>query len=257
MLQQFTQRGRRCRAAVTGALVVVILPVVAGRAHAAGSAYVVDTSDVNPVGWCKYDMWYQRAGNGDLAAVANPDCVFDFGRPVELNAQVTRSRSSGDWSTSIAPKAKTNIIPSEIGSFGVGISVQPTYDGITGQNTALAVNVPVTLPFSKTFRFNINGGWNWDRTVDQQYLTYGFGLDWRTRDNVHMLTMEIFGQAGARQDPSTVITPRFQAGLRWRPVDQFSVDMIYGRNINGENANWITFAVTFRTPSQGSSPGVE
>jgi len=43
-----------------------------------------------------------------------------------------------------------------------------------------------------------------------------------------------------------VTQPRFQAGLRWRPVDDFNVDVIYGRNIQGENANWVTVATTVR-----------
>ncbi len=41
-----------------------------------------------------------------------------------------------------------------------------------------------------------------------------------------------------------MVKPRWQAGLRFRPVDAFSVDVIYGRNITGENANWLTFAAT-------------
>ena len=241
----------------TATLIVVIAISYSGYAHAAGSAYAVDTSDVNPPGWCKFDIWYSRASNRDLTAVGNPDCVVDIGRPVEFNAQLSRSRSDGDWTTSVAPKAKTNIIPSAIGSLGLGVSASATYDLINRETTSISVNVPATLPFSKEFRINVNGGWSWDRTVDRQYLTYGVGVDWRTPNNVHMLTVEIFGQVGPSQDVSTVTQPRFQAGLRWRPIDEFSVDVIYGRNISGENANWITFAVTFRTPSSGGGPGVE
>jgi len=47
--------------------------------------------------------------------------------------------------------------------------------------------------------------------------------------------------------PAASITdPRFQLGLRWRPVERFNIDLIYGRNIQGENANWITLATTVR-----------
>jgi hypothetical protein len=177
---------------------------------------------------------------------------------VEFNIQASRAKSDGDWTTTVAPKAKTNIIASEIGKPGLGISIASTHDMIANQNTAIAINLPVTMPFSKVFRVNVNAGWNWDRVVNQHYATYGVGIDWRTPNNVHMLTMEVFGQMGAPQDPSTVIKPGAQIGMRYRPIDQFSVDVIYGRNINGENSNWITFAVTFRTPSAPTtSPGVE
>jgi hypothetical protein len=78
------------------------------------------------------------------------------------------------------------------------------------------------------------------------YATYGAGVDWRTPDNVWTLTAEVFGQLGARQDAIGVTEPRFQVGLRWRPIDDFNVDLIYGRNIYGENANWITLATVVR-----------
>jgi len=42
--------------------------------------------------------------------------------------------------------------------------------------------------------------------------------------------------------------PRFQAGLRFRPIDRFNIDLISGRNIAGENANWIMLATVFRFP---------
>ena len=61
------------------------------------------------------------------------------------------------------------------------------------------------------------------------------------------MTGEIFGQTGASDIPG-VTRPRFQAGLRLRPIETFSVDFIYGRNITGENANWLTVAMTIRFP---------
>jgi hypothetical protein len=71
-------------------------------------------------------------------------------------------------------------------------------------------------------------------------------------DNVGTLTAEVFGQLGVRQDAIGVTEPRFQVGLRWRPLEEFSVDPIYGSNIYGENANWITLATVFRFNPGGS-----
>jgi hypothetical protein len=106
--------------------------------------------------------------------------------------------------------------------------------------------VPATLRLSNVLRINLNAGWEWDRVAGQHYATYGAGVDWRTPDNVWTLTAEVFGQLGARQDAVGVTEPRFQVGLRWRPIDDFNVDLIYGRNIYGENANWITLATVVR-----------
>jgi hypothetical protein len=42
--------------------------------------------------------------------------------------------------------------------------------------------------------------------------------------------------------------------VRYRPNEIFSVDLIYGRNIMGENANWITIGTTIRFPALEAQP---
>ena len=168
-----------------------------------------------------------------------------------MSAQFSRLRADGEWGTGVLPKVKTNIIPTAIGSWGVAISATAAYDLITKENAALAVTVPATLRVSNVVRINLNAGWQLDRTTNRNYFTYGAGFDWRTPDNVWTLTGEMFGQAGVAEEPG-VVEPRFQLGLRYRPVDQFNVDLIYGRNLAGERANWITLAtiVRFKTPEK-------
>ena len=82
--------------------------------------------------------------------------------------------------------------------------------------------------------------------MDRHYFTYGAGFDWRTPDNVWTLTGEVFGEAGSAERWRAWYHPRLQAGLRYRPVDQFSIDLICSRNIAGENAHWITLATVVR-----------
>ena len=135
---------------------------------------------------------------------------------------------------------KTNIVPTAIGSWGVAISATASYDLLTRENTALFVTVPATLRVSNVVRINLNAGWQLDRVTNHNYFTYGAGFDWRTPDNVWTLTGEVFGQAGAGLEQPGLVEPRFQLGLRYRPVDLFNIDLIYGRNLAGERANWIT-----------------
>jgi hypothetical protein len=242
---------------IAAACVLASAICMPSNARAAGAAYAVDTSEISAEGSCKVENWYSRASNTDLIGIANPSCVVNVGRPVEFSAQFSRSRFDDEWNTVVGPKAKTKIIPSAIGSFGLAISGQAFYDLTTGENIALVVNVPATLRLSNVVRINVNGGWQWDRIVDRHYLTYGLGVDWRTPDNVWTLTAEIFGQIGAEQEISTITQPRFQTGLRWRPFDVFSIDFVYGRNIYGENANWFTVATTMRFPPPGGKGGGE
>ena len=227
-------------------VVAAAVCLISENAHAAGAAYFVDTAEVGEPGACKVESWISAASNHDFFAATSPGCVVNIFRPVELSAQFVRTRADGEWASGVAPKVKTNLVPGAIGSWSIGLSALTAYDLTAQQNVATFVTVPATLRLSNVVRINLNVGWEWDRIAGQHYATYGAGLDWRTPDNVWTLTAEVFGQLGARQDAIGVTEPRFQIGLRWRPIDDFSIDLIYGRNIYGENANWITLATIYR-----------
>ena len=65
------------------------------------------------------------------------------------------------------------------------------------------------------------------------------------------LIAEVFGVAGPAGETRGVTHPRFQAGLRITPIDTIDFDIIYGRNILAENANWITLGMNVRFPVPG------
>ncbi len=237
------------------ATAVISALTAAGSARAANGAYAVDAADISDVGSCKVESWISTATNTDFSAVANPSCAVNILRPVELSLQTNRARSDGDWTTTIAPKAKWNFVPAGIGKFGVSLYAGGSFDALTGDNlTAFAV-VPATYRLSETMRINVNAGWLWDRTVDRHYLTYGVGFDWKFTD-VLQWTIEAFGQAGASEIPGAT-QPRFQTGVRYRPNEIFSVDLIYGHNITGESSNWITIGTTIRFPAPEEKPARE
>jgi hypothetical protein len=223
----------------------------AGHADAANGAYAVDAADISDLGSCKVESWLSAATNTDFSAVANPSCVVEIVRPVELSVLTNRFRSDGEWGTSFAPKAKINLEPTGIGKFGVSALASGTFDALTGQNTAVFAEIPATYRFSENTRINLNAGWLWDRTVDQHYFTYGVGFDWKFTE-VLQYTIELYGQVG-RAELASVVQPRFQTGVRYRPNDIFSIDVIYGRNITGEDSNWITIGTTIRFPPPGST----
>src|SRR5207245_5962416 len=186
------------------------------------------------------------ASNTDFSAVANPSSVCNPFKPVELSMLTNRARSDGEPSTTIQPKAKTNIVPTGIGKLGFSIYAGGSFDALTGENlTAFAV-IPATFRLNENMRININGGWLWDRSVDRHYLAYGIGFDWKFTETLQW-TIEAFGQAGQSDTPS-VIQRRFQTGVRYRPNEIFSVDLIYGRNITGEHASSSTRGSTIRFP---------
>ena len=120
---------------------------------------------------------------------------------------------------------------------------------VTGENLTAFATIPATYRLSENMRINVNGGWLWDRFVDRHYLTLR-----------HRLRLEIHRDAA--MDHRSVRSGRpigrtergaaaFQTGVRYRPNEIFSVDLIYGHNITGENANWITLGTTIRFPVRG------
>jgi hypothetical protein len=241
------------RASLVVAAASISAAMISGAddAWAAGAAYQVDTAEVSEAGACKVESWASVADNRDFFAAVSPACSVPFIRPLELSAQFNRSRSDGEWDTAVTPKVKINLVSSAIGKPGVAVTGTVTYDFITREATTVNLTVPVTLRLSDVVRINFNGGWMLDRTVDRQYLTYGLGVDWRTPDNVWTLTAEVFGQTANSADVASVTQPRFQIGVRWRPIDRWNVDVIYGRNIYGEDANWFTVATVLRFPPKG------
>ena len=247
---QMARSARRAPGVLAALSAFSAMIFISSDARAAGAAYVVDTAEVSTTGSCKVESWVSSASNHDFFAAVAPTCVMDFFRPIEVNVQLNRSRSDEEWTTGATPKLKTNLVPSGIGTWGLAVAAGTSFDLITRENTGSFAYVPATLRLSENARINLNGGWQWDRIADRHYLLYGLGFDLKTSDNVWTLTGEVFGLAGVA-DLSSVIQPRFQAGLRFRPVDRVNVDVLYGRNITGENANWITLATTVRFPPPG------
>lgn len=232
-----------------GAMPLAIAAIIfnAHDARSAGAAYAVDTAEVSEPGSCKVESWVSSASNRDVFVAVSPACVLPLLRPVEASVQLNRARFDDEWTSGATPKLKTNLIPGGIGAWSLAIAGGTSYDLTTRENTGGFAYVPATLRLSEVARINVNAGWQWDRTANKSYLLYGAGFDVRTRDNVWTVTGEVFGLGGTADD-RTVVQPRFQLGLRYRPVDRFNIDLIYGRNLNGENANWITLATIVRFP---------
>ena len=117
------------------AMAAVLAGLSAGEASAANGAYAVDAADISEVGSCKVESWMSAATNTDFSLVANPSCVVDPFKPVELSLLTNRARSDGDWSTTITPKAKMNIAPTGIGRFGFSLFAAGSFDALTAKTS--------------------------------------------------------------------------------------------------------------------------
>ena len=224
-------------------ILTLVLALVSGEVFAAGAAYQVDTSEVSEKGACKVEAWYSHSTDRDAIAAVNPACVI--AEDVELGAQLARGRDDGEYATTLTPKLKTKLRNSGVGQFGFAAAAGVSYDLTANDVTSFFAYVPSTVRLSQNGRINLNLGWVRDRVSGADHPTYGAGIDLRTSDNVWTLTAELFGQA---VKPAAVgeNQPRYQIGMRYRPVDPFNVDLIYGHNLIGEGRDWLTVSVIVR-----------
>jgi hypothetical protein len=243
-------RTGRIRYALLTAGLVLASPA---RVDAAEGAFAVDNAEVSAPGSCKVESWVSFASNHDFLGVVSPACVVNIGRPVELSAGFVRLRQDGEWGSDAVLKAKTNLIPVEPGKIGIGVFGALAYDLKTGDTTDVLIVMPATWEISEQFKINLNGGWLWDREPDIHRLAWGVGFEWNFVKPVTLIA-EVFGFAGrlpaaveGEPPPRRSETqPRFQAGLRFTPHEKFDIDLIYGRNILGEDANWFTIGLNVR-----------
>lgn len=222
---------------------VVLLLALALVPGAADAAFYVDDFEVDDVGTCSVDNWISFASNKDFMAVTSPSCVVQIGKsPVELGAEYQRSREGDQWKTQGSVSGKVTLVRMTKG-IGIGLSGEANWDMITGASNGFNFNIPVSFDITKNLRLNVNGGYLYDATVQGNYGTWGASLEWGITPKLALVN-EVFGQLGAHGETSTTQQPRFQTGFRYSPDDHVDLTLIYGRNLNGENANWITLGAT-------------
>jgi len=239
----FAEAGVRVIAPFGATLYVMIflsaMPALAARL---GGAYYVDDAEIGKSGSCEIETWSSFARTGDRIAVFSPACVVDVGRPVELGTNLVDLRSDGQEDVLSTLTAKTVPIPIGRNGFGLAIAGAVVYDPLNQTGSGLIVNVPLTFEFNKDFRVNLNFGGQYYSGGDPHglYGTAGVGASWTFVPHWSVIS-EVFALMGPGQT-----NPRFQSGLRYSPTKDIDLDVIYGRNLLGEGANWITLGLTVR-----------
>jgi hypothetical protein len=229
-----------CKMACAVAILILLLPVPTADAAKLGGPYYVDDAEIGKVGSCEVESWNSSARNGDRISVFSPACVFQLGVPVELGTNLVNARSDGEGISTVSLTAKTVPLPIGPSGFGVAVSGAVVYDPINNVSNGLILNVPVTFDFSKDLRLNINVGAQYNSDPGALYATAGAGVSWNFVKQWSIIS-EVFALLG----PGAT-NPRFQSGIRYSPTKDVDWDVIYGRNLTGEGANWITLALTFR-----------
>lgn len=211
----------------------------AAGAHAAGGAFAVDDAAIGKVGACHVESWISLGHNGDFVGLSQPACVVRLGLPVEIRATLQGTQTDHEWATHGALQAKTVLLPVDPRNVGIALSVGTSFDLAKGESAVSYINLPVTIKIHEQFRVNANSGWSFDALNATHHFTWGAGLEWEFKKS-WVLIAELYGQSGQPSEPRT------QVGVRYQPDQNIDIDVIYGHNIAGENAHWITTGVTMR-----------
>ncbi len=238
-------------------VIVLLLAVPEAMAAKLGGPYYVDDAEIGKVGSCEIELWASFAANKDHIYVFSPACVLNLGAPVELGTNLVNLRSEGVGDSTASLTAKIVPLPIGGGGFGLALSGAFVYD-LTDKNiNSLILNVPLTFDFGKQLRLNINAGAQYIRQDPRGlFATAGASVAWNVVKEWTVIS-EVFaligpGQSNPRFQSGALFgpgqsNPRFQSGLRYSPTKDVDCDVIYGRNLTGEGANWITLALTIRT----------
>jgi hypothetical protein len=204
-----------------------------------GGPYYVDDAEIGKPGSCELESWGSFAANSDHILVFSPACVVNLGAPVELGMNLVGF--SPDIGNSIVSlTAKTVPIPISRMGFGLAISGAIIYDQVDRTVNGAIFNVPMTFDFSKQLRLNLNFGAQYNGDPKAFLATAGVGVAWNFVKEWSVIS-EVFALMGPGE-----ANPRFQTGLRYSPNKDIDWDVIYGRNLTGEVANWVTVALTVR-----------
>lgn len=232
---------RACLGVLAFALFAIpLLPVQHAIAAKLGGPYYVDDAEIGKVGSCEIESWASSADNGDHIYVHSPACVVNLGAPVELGTNLVNMRSDGIGDSTASLTAKTVPLPISATGFGLALSGAYVYDVTNKSLNSLIFNIPLTFDFSKSLRLNINVGAQYNKDPSVLLATAGAGVAWNFVKEWSWIS-EVFALMGPGET-----NPRFQSGIRYSPTKDIDWDVIYGRNLTGEVANWITVALTIR-----------
>jgi hypothetical protein len=233
------------RAAAAAALLFLAL-ASPQQALAANGAVAVDDTDMDPVGHCKVDSWASFASNRDRLGVVSPGCVFDLGRPVDVTFGFVRGRQDGVWESGATAKLRTLIVPGGVGQWSLLFSAAAAYNITTNELADVLINIPATFQVVENVKINLNAGWLYNLPNERHWGTWGVGVDWSVNDRISLIG-EAFGLL-FNDDPDRphATDPRAQFVVRFKPNEDIDFDVIYGRNLLGENAHWITVGLNVR-----------
>lgn len=215
---------------------------VLSKANAAGGAYGVDDGAINAPGECNIDAWStaNRHDGSTHNETLSPACTFAAMPSVQWGAALSRASSTDTRETQVSPQLKAQVWSrDDLGlQMAVAAGAHFALDRRHGFDGA-DFNIPLTWQPLEALRLNLNAGWSHAyNDGDQQHRpTWGTGFEYQAAPLLTLIA-ERYGQEGGDQ--------AWQAGPRFHLREYVDIDLVVGRSLIGERAQWLTTGATLR-----------
>lgn len=202
-----------------------------------GGPYAVDDAGIATPGKFKLESWSSFANNGDRVWLASPGFTLEALPFVEFELTVESRRTDGEWATTFAPAAKIALRDIDEHGYGLALSVGSGHAGVIRNADTLYAVVPLSLPVHERLNLHFNAGVERDLTENETVGVWGMAAQVMAHERLELIG-EVFGADHDR--------PGWQAGLRPLLFDgRVTLDIVYGRNLDGERADWLTVGLAF------------
>ncbi|NWN47484.1 hypothetical protein HT121_07445 [Pseudomonas sp. MAFF 301514] len=221
---------------------ILLTIALLSKAHAAGGSYVVDDGAINAPGECNVDAWYtaNRHDSSTHTQTLSPACTFAALPSVQWGAALSRATSTDKGETQVNPQLKAQLWSREDLGLEMALSAGAHFaldrhHGFDGAD----FNFPLTWQPLTPLRLNLNAGWSHAyNDGDQKHrLTWGTGFEYQVAPLLTLIA-ERYGQEGGDQ--------AWQAGPRLHLGEFVDVDLVVGRSLIGDRAQWLTTGATLR-----------
>lgn len=220
---------------VLSALAVSLSAMPASLAN--GGPYAVDDAGIATPGKFKLESWSSFANNGDRVWLASPGFTLEALPFVEFELTVESRRTDGEWATTFAPAAKIALRDIDEHGYGLALSVGSGHAGVIRNADTLYAVVPLSVPVNERLNLHFNAGVERDLTEKETVGVWGMAAQVMAHDRLELIG-EVFGAENDR--------PGWQAGIRPFLFDgNVALDIVYGRNLDGERADWLTVGLAF------------
>ena len=198
----------------------------------AAGAYVVDDADIVDPGKVQVESWFSHGSNRDNLGVA--DVAYQALPHTEITIENGYDSNAGNGVDILSAQAKYQWHPDDAHGFA-GSAVFGMDRSLTNGSSLFYAYVPSSLSFGDVLDINADLGWEYDSNAGTNFVTWGVGTELHA-DEHWSLVSEVFGKNNE--------LPGEQIGPRYSFSDDLQFDAVYGRNISGVPANWMTFGVT-------------